>query len=112
MGVRWATSPSRGFTPGAFGALPRETRRQLCQALVVEQGLRIREVVPGAEFDDLIVDVAPLWGRRAVRVRCLYRPLSQADVRALDATALAQAESDAYLVEAAALSRESISGTA
>jgi hypothetical protein len=112
MGARPATTPSRGFTPGAFGVLARETRRQLCQALVVEQGLRIREVVPGGEFDDLIVDVAPLWGRRVVRVRCLYRPLVQADVSTLDATTRAQGESDAYLVEAAAASRESIAASA
>lgn len=112
MGARGATSPSRGFTPGAWGALSRETRRQLCQALVVEQGARIREVITSGEFDDLLVEVAPLWGRRVIRVRCVYRSLVQEDVTALAATTRVQNESDAYLVEAAGLGREAISGTA
>jgi hypothetical protein len=78
---------------------------------VVERGARLREVIRAPDEDDLLVDGIPLWQRRPVRVRVVYRPLSADDVSALDATVTAHNELEGVLVEAASQGRGSLATT-
>jgi hypothetical protein len=102
--TRVEPGPLAAFGPVALGDLGRDERRQLCQALVVERGLRLREIIPGAEHDDLIVTGAILWRARPQLIRISYRSLRQEDVDAVGAIAAQLTYSDTALLEAAATS--------
>lgn len=96
------TSRTRGFTTTDLANLSREVRRQLCQLLIVESGLRIVGVDRRADFDQMIVKSAPLWRIRRACIRVVYRSISARDVRELDALARDKGFADALLFEAAA----------
>jgi hypothetical protein len=99
--ARAATSPPRKFTPGDLQRLDASSREQLCHALLIETGVRVGEVVPGADFFDFIVETVPLWGVRRSRVRLSLRAVDQEDIRVLGELATAEGHAEAVLIEAA-----------
>jgi hypothetical protein len=98
--TRRASVPKRKFVPSDLAALPETTRLQICRALLVESGSRVRELVAGGEFVDLIVDTAPVWRSRTARVRLFYRSVTPDDARRLEELATVSGDADAVLIEA------------
>jgi hypothetical protein len=99
--TRRATAPPRRFTPSDLAGLDVAALQQICQALLVEAGLHVREIVPGADFVDLIVDTTPIWRTRSARVRLVRRSLTADDAVRLQELAAATGHADAILIEAA-----------
>lgn len=95
------SSVRRGFEPAQLDSLPRTTRRQLCQLLLVESGLRIESSDERADHDQFVVEVAPVWRARRALVQVFYRPVTDEDVDRLDSLARERGFADAMVIEAA-----------
>jgi hypothetical protein len=91
---------TRNFSVGDLDALPRENRRQLCQLLLAESGLRILGGDQRADYDQFLVEVSPMWRPRRGSVRVVYRPLTQEDIDDVEQLARDKGFADALLVEA------------
>jgi hypothetical protein len=74
------TQPRRQFGPSGLAELSRGQRRKLCQVLLTETGARIVEYQRPAAYDELVLELTPLWRPRRVRVRIATRPVGQPDV--------------------------------
>jgi hypothetical protein len=74
------TQPRRRFRPDDLAALSRDDRRKLMQVLLTEGGARVVEVHRPAGYDELVLQVTPLWHPRRVRVRIATRRVEQADI--------------------------------
>jgi hypothetical protein len=94
------TSLTRNFSVEELEALPREHRQQLCRLLLAETGLRVLSGDRRADYDQLIVESAPMWRSRRGCVRVVYRRLTQADVDDLDSLVRDKGFADALLLEA------------
>jgi hypothetical protein len=88
---RRATQAQRRFGPDELASLDRGERRKLCHALLTEGGEQVVEFQAPAAHDELVLQVAPLWTRRTVRVRIAAREVDQA---ALDRLAERVAEAN------------------
>jgi hypothetical protein len=77
-------------------------RRQLCHALLIETGARVRDVIPVAGSIDFIVETVPLWRPRRVRVRLLDGGAGDDDGRRLREVSDASGDAEAILIETAA----------
>jgi hypothetical protein len=77
---RRATQPQRRFGPSELAELSRAQRRKLCQVLLTETGARVVEYQRPASYDELVLELTPLWRPRRLRVRIATRPVTQSDV--------------------------------
>ena len=93
---------ARGFVPSQLDGLNKETRRKLCQMLLVESGLRIASTDNRADYTQFIVEVAPIWRSRLGLVQVFYRSVTDEDINRLDALSRERGFADALLIEAAA----------
>ena len=82
---RRVTQPRRRFGEADLAALTRRQRRQLCQVLLTESGAQLAEYNAPAAYDELVVEIAPLWAKESIRVRIATRLVSQSDVDRLNA---------------------------
>jgi hypothetical protein len=67
--ARRATQPRRRFGPTDLAELTGAQRRKLCQVLLTETGARVVEYQHPAPYDELVLELTPLWRPRSVRVR-------------------------------------------
>jgi hypothetical protein len=77
---RRQTQPQRKFDASSLAGLTRGQRRKLCQLLLTANGEHVREFNSPAAYDELVVQVTPLWRTRTVRVRIATRPVNQGDL--------------------------------
>ena len=74
------TRARREFGPEELGGLDRDQLRRLLQGLLLAEGATITEVRRSADFDDFVVSISTLWGRRRCLVRLIMRPIEQPDL--------------------------------
>jgi hypothetical protein len=96
-----APTRRQALTPETLPQLDPMLVRQLCQMLVVEQGLRITRVQRRDRQEDLHTEVEILGRTRPGVVRVVHRPLEPVDVTELAEVARAEALAEAVLIEAA-----------
>jgi hypothetical protein len=94
------TAAARNFSVADLDDLSRENRRQLCQLLLAESGLRILGGDQRADYDQFLVEVSPMWRARQGCVRVIYRPVTQADLDDVEQLAKDRGFADALLFEA------------
>lgn len=95
--LRRVTQPRRTFDPSRLASLPRGRRRQLCQLLLTESGGTISEYQAPVAYDELVIEVTPLWVRRTVRVRISTRVAGQSDIDQLAERVAEAGDSDGVL---------------
>jgi hypothetical protein len=95
---RRATQPQRQFRPDELAGTPRAQRRKLCHVLLTETGSRVVEYHNPAAYDELLLEVLPLWRQRRVRVRIAARAVEQNDVDRLAERVRQAGDADGLLI--------------
>jgi hypothetical protein len=95
---RRPTQPRRQFGPRELAELSRAERRKLCQVLLTETGASVVEYQHPAPYDELVLELTPLWRSRTVRVRIATQPVSQSDIDRLVERIGEAADADGVLV--------------
>jgi hypothetical protein len=95
---RRATQPQRHFGPDELASISREQRRKLCQVLLTETGSRIVEYHDPAAYDELVLEVLPLWRQRRVRVRIAARLVEQNDIDRIAERVTQAGDADGVLI--------------
>src|SRR5438094_10113240 len=95
---RRVTQPQRRFSASDLASLSRDERRRLCQVLVTERGERIVEVQSPAAYDELLLEIVPLWQSRTARVRVATRLVEQGDLDQLAERIAASGDAEGVLV--------------
>jgi hypothetical protein len=78
--------------------MPRGDVRRLCQVLLTEAGTRLVEFQSPAAHDELVLETAPLWRPRRVRVRIAARVVEQRDVDRLADRVANAGDADGVLI--------------
>lgn len=90
---------TRNFDVDDLDELPREQRQQLCHLLLAETGLRVLSGDRRADYDQFLVEAAPMWRSRRGCVRVVYRSLTQDDVDELEQLVRDKGFADGLLFE-------------
>lgn len=96
--ARRSTQPQRQLSPEDLAKIPRSRLRQLCQVLLTESGARVVEFNDPAAYDELVLEVLPLWRPRRVRVRIAARVIKQSDIARLADRVANAGDADGVLI--------------